>query len=205
MNVTPWALNVPLSLNLSLQLTGVPLNVSIRLQLNLYMKRVSAITETGKISEVVMPMIWFEESGSIDGPILSTFHTNLVVLPAVMEYMQYGFIALGVAIVLIAALVHHRVKVGRIPPLLLSVPPLSSSSSVPPLSSSSSVPPLSSLFLLCSSSLLLLLCSSSLLLCSSSSLLLSPPLFLLSPPVFLLSPPVFLLFLLCFIRSSCSP
>jgi len=51
------------------------------------------------------------QSGSIDGPILSTFYTNLVVLPAVMEYMQYGFIALGVAIVIIAALVHHGVKV----------------------------------------------------------------------------------------------
>uniref|UniRef100_A0A4W6F2A6 Scavenger receptor class B member 1 n=1 Tax=Lates calcarifer TaxID=8187 RepID=A0A4W6F2A6_LATCA len=93
--------------------TGVPLNVSIRLQLNLYMKRVSGITETGKISEVVMPMIWFEESGYIDGPILTTFHTNLVVLPAVMEYMQYGFIALGLATILIAALVHHRAKMEK--------------------------------------------------------------------------------------------
>uniref|UniRef100_A0A3Q3GRY4 Scavenger receptor class B member 1 n=1 Tax=Labrus bergylta TaxID=56723 RepID=A0A3Q3GRY4_9LABR len=91
--------------------TGVPLNVSIRLQLNLYMKKVSAITETGKISEVVMPMIWFEESGYIDGPILTTFHTNLVILPAVMEYMQYGFIALGLATILIASLVYHKVKV----------------------------------------------------------------------------------------------
>lgn len=91
-------------------LTGVPLNVSIRLQLNLYMKRVSGITETGKISEVVMPMIWFEESGFIDGPILTTFHTNLVVLPMVMEFMQYGFIALGLATLIIAALVHHKVK-----------------------------------------------------------------------------------------------
>ncbi|XP_049909206.1 scavenger receptor class B member 1 isoform X4 [Epinephelus moara] len=91
-------------------LTGVPLNVSIRLQLNLYMKKVSAITETGKISEVVMPMIWFEERGYIDGPILTTFHTNLVVLPAVMEYMQYGFIALGLATIVIAALMHHRLK-----------------------------------------------------------------------------------------------
>ncbi|XP_068562463.1 scavenger receptor class B member 1 isoform X2 [Cebidichthys violaceus] len=94
-------------------LTGVPLNVSIRLQLNLYMKRVSAITETGKIAEVVMPMIWFEESGYIDGPILTTFHTNLVVLPAVMDYMQYGFIALGLATILIASLVHHKVKVSN--------------------------------------------------------------------------------------------
>ncbi|XP_049909205.1 scavenger receptor class B member 1 isoform X3 [Epinephelus moara] len=94
-------------------LTGVPLNVSIRLQLNLYMKKVSAITETGKISEVVMPMIWFEERGYIDGPILTTFHTNLVVLPAVMEYMQYGFIALGLATIVIAALMHHRLKRSR--------------------------------------------------------------------------------------------
>ncbi|XP_033502782.1 scavenger receptor class B member 1 isoform X2 [Epinephelus lanceolatus] len=94
-------------------LTGVPLNVSIRLQLNLYMKKVSAITETGKISEVVMPMIWFEERGYIDGPILTTFHTNLVVLPAVMEYMQYGFITLGLATIVIAALMHHRLKRSR--------------------------------------------------------------------------------------------
>ncbi|XP_028457450.1 scavenger receptor class B member 1 isoform X1 [Perca flavescens] len=94
-------------------LTGVPLNVSIRLQLNLYMKRVSGITETGKISEVVMPMIWFEESGYIDGPILTNFHTNLVILPSVMEYMQYGFITLGLVTIVIAALVHHKVKRSR--------------------------------------------------------------------------------------------
>ncbi|XP_058473348.1 scavenger receptor class B member 1 isoform X1 [Solea solea] len=93
--------------------TGVPLNVSIRLQLNLYMKKVSGITETGKISEVVMPMIWFEESGYIDGPILTTFHTNLVILPAVMEYMQYGFIALGLVTIIIAFLVHHRARRSR--------------------------------------------------------------------------------------------
>ncbi|KAG7233606.1 hypothetical protein INR49_006804 [Caranx melampygus] len=90
--------------------TGVPLNVSIRLQLNLYLKQVGGITETGKISEVVMPMLWFEESGYIDGPILNTFHTNLVVLPAVMEYMQYGFIALGLVTITIAVFVYHRVK-----------------------------------------------------------------------------------------------
>ncbi|XP_068191374.1 scavenger receptor class B member 1 isoform X1 [Antennarius striatus] len=90
--------------------TGVPLNVSIRLQLNLYMKKVSGITETGKISEVVMPMLWFEERGYIDGPVLTTFHTSLVVLPAVMEYMQYGFIALGLVMVVVAAMVYNKVK-----------------------------------------------------------------------------------------------
>ncbi|XP_061656345.1 scavenger receptor class B member 1 isoform X2 [Phyllopteryx taeniolatus] len=88
--------------------TGVPLNVSIRLQLNLYIKRVSGITETGKIPETIMPMIWFEESGYIDGPILRTFYTNLVVLPGVMEVMQYGFIALGIVTIVVAALVRRR-------------------------------------------------------------------------------------------------
>ncbi|XP_013883578.1 scavenger receptor class B member 1 isoform X2 [Austrofundulus limnaeus] len=91
-------------------LTGVPLNVSVRLQLNLYMKSVSGFTETGKISEVVMPMLWFEEKGYIDGPALTTFHTNLVVLPAVMEYMQYIFIALGLATIIVASLVHYKAK-----------------------------------------------------------------------------------------------
>ncbi|KAM9793685.1 scavenger receptor class B member 1 isoform X2 [Syngnathus typhle] len=88
--------------------TGVPLNVSIRLQLNLYVKRVSGITETGKIPETVMPMIWFEESGYMDGPVLDTFHTNLVVLPAVMEVTQYGFITLGLVTAAVAAVVWHR-------------------------------------------------------------------------------------------------
>lgn len=89
-------------------LTGVPLNVTIRLQLNLYMKKVKGFEQTGSMAEVVMPMIWFGESGYIDGPILQTFRTNLVVLPLVMEYMQYGFIALGLATILIAAFVYHR-------------------------------------------------------------------------------------------------
>ncbi|XP_024237725.1 scavenger receptor class B member 1 isoform X2 [Oncorhynchus tshawytscha] len=88
--------------------TGVPLNVSIRLQLNLYMKKVSGITETGKISEVMMPMMWFEENGYIDGEILTTFHTNLVLLPMVMVYMQYCFIVLGLATILGVVLLYYR-------------------------------------------------------------------------------------------------
>ncbi|KAJ8400061.1 hypothetical protein AAFF_G00401000 [Aldrovandia affinis] len=75
--------------------TGIPMNVSIRLQLNLLIKTVEGIDETGKIAEAIMPMLWFGESGYLDGPVLDTFYTNLVVLPVVMEYMQYIFIGLG--------------------------------------------------------------------------------------------------------------
>ncbi|KAK6316205.1 hypothetical protein J4Q44_G00137290 [Coregonus suidteri] len=69
-----------------------------------------SLRETGKISEVMMPMIWFEESGYIDGEILTTFHTNLVILPMVMVYMQYCFIGLGLATILGAVLLRYREK-----------------------------------------------------------------------------------------------
>lgn len=63
-------------------------------------------------SQCLLPPL---QRGYIDGPVLNTFHTNLVVLPAVMEYMQYGMIALGLATIIIAAFVRYRVKV-RLPP-----------------------------------------------------------------------------------------
>ncbi|XP_066507373.1 scavenger receptor class B member 1 isoform X2 [Hoplias malabaricus] len=83
--------------------TGIPMNVSIKLQLNLLIKRVPGITQTGKIAEVVMPMIWFGESGYIDGPVLATFRTNLVIMPLVMKYMQYIFIGFGLGCIIGAA------------------------------------------------------------------------------------------------------
>lgn len=97
--------------------TGVPLNVSIRLQLNLYLKTVPGITETGKISEVVMPLLWFEERGYIDGPIVNTFYTSLVVLPVVMEVMQYGFIVLGLVTIVISIVVLRRQKATQNEPI----------------------------------------------------------------------------------------
>lgn len=54
-----------------------------------------------------------QQSGYIDGPVLNTFRTNLVVLPTVMEYMQYLLIALGLVTVVVASVVHHKVKVWR--------------------------------------------------------------------------------------------
>ncbi|XP_076842650.1 scavenger receptor class B member 1 isoform X3 [Brachyhypopomus gauderio] len=75
--------------------TGIPMNVSVKLQLSLFIKQVPGITETGNIAEVVMPMIWFEERGNIDGPMLNMFRMNLVTLPMVMEYAQYILIGFG--------------------------------------------------------------------------------------------------------------
>ncbi|XP_026876691.2 scavenger receptor class B member 1 isoform X2 [Electrophorus electricus] len=80
--------------------TGIPMNVSVKLQLNLLIKEVEGIMQTGRIAEVVMPMIWFEESGHIDGPVLSVFRMNLVTLPMVLECVQYILVGLGLVCIL---------------------------------------------------------------------------------------------------------
>lgn len=51
------------------------------------------------------------QNGYIDGPIVNTFRTNLVVLPTVLEYLQYILIGLGLATIIIAAVVYRKVKV----------------------------------------------------------------------------------------------
>ncbi|EMP26516.1 Scavenger receptor class B member 1 [Chelonia mydas] len=82
--------------------TGIPMNCSIKLQLSLYMKKVSGISQTGQIKPVVLPILWFAESGAIEGSVLKQFYTNLVLIPSVLEYVQYICIGLGVALIVAA-------------------------------------------------------------------------------------------------------
>lgn len=42
----------------------------------------------------------FLQSGYIDGPILSTFRMNLVILPMILEYAQYTLIGLGLGCII---------------------------------------------------------------------------------------------------------
>ncbi|OXB58758.1 hypothetical protein ASZ78_012354 [Callipepla squamata] len=85
-------------------MTGIPMNCSIKLQLNQYMKQVSGILQTGKIQPVVMPLLWFAESGYIDGSVLSQFYTNLVLIPSILDYLQYIFLGLSIPLIISAAL-----------------------------------------------------------------------------------------------------
>ncbi|NWW87843.1 SCRB1 protein, partial [Rhynochetos jubatus] len=84
-------------------MTGIPMNCSIKLQLNLYIKHVSGIMQTENIKPVVLPLLWFAESGSIEGPVLNQFYTNLVLIPSLLDYLQYIFIGLSVLLIISAA------------------------------------------------------------------------------------------------------
>uniref|UniRef100_A0A8C6YAP5 Scavenger receptor class B member 1 n=1 Tax=Naja naja TaxID=35670 RepID=A0A8C6YAP5_NAJNA len=42
-------------------LTGIPMNCSVQIQLNLFIKHVSGIWQTGQVKPMVLPMLWFSE------------------------------------------------------------------------------------------------------------------------------------------------
>ncbi|XP_062038032.1 scavenger receptor class B member 1 isoform X1 [Lepus europaeus] len=86
--------------------TGIPMNCSVKLQLSLYMKAIRGIGQTGKIEPVVLPLMWFGESGAMEGETLSTFYTQLVLLPNVLQYAQYVLLALG-CVLLLAPVVYQ--------------------------------------------------------------------------------------------------
>ncbi|NXS52189.1 SCRB1 protein, partial [Brachypteracias leptosomus] len=84
-------------------MTGIPMSCSIKLQLNLYIKHVSHISQTGNIKPVVLPLLWFSESGSIEGSVLQQFYNNLVLIPSLLDYLQYILLGLSVPLIISAA------------------------------------------------------------------------------------------------------
>ncbi|XP_040272159.1 scavenger receptor class B member 1 isoform X2 [Bufo bufo] len=91
-------------------LTGIPMNCSIKMQLSLLTMGVSGITQIGNIKPVIFPILWFSESGYLDGPVYHTYYNTLIVLPAVLDYLQYIFIALGLFFILVSAVLAFAKK-----------------------------------------------------------------------------------------------
>nr|XP_060641560.1 scavenger receptor class B member 1 isoform X1 [Anolis sagrei ordinatus] len=91
-------------------MTGIPMKCSIKLQLNIFMKQVSGILQTGRVKPVVLPLIWFAESGEIEGGVLHDFYISLVLLPTVLGYAQYCLVALGGVLLIVAAFLGLKSK-----------------------------------------------------------------------------------------------
>ncbi|XP_013928636.1 PREDICTED: scavenger receptor class B member 1 [Thamnophis sirtalis] len=91
-------------------LTGIPMNCSVKIQLNLFIKHVSGIWQTGQIKPVVLPLIWFSESGEIVGDVLDDYYTHLITIPSLLEYLKFCLMGLGGLLLLAAGLVGLRTK-----------------------------------------------------------------------------------------------
>uniref|UniRef100_A0A2K6EWT2 Scavenger receptor class B member 1 n=1 Tax=Propithecus coquereli TaxID=379532 RepID=A0A2K6EWT2_PROCO len=88
--------------------TGIPMNCSVKLQLSLYIKAVKGIGQTGSIEPVVLPLLWFGESGAMEGEPLNAFYRQLVLMPKVLHYAQYVLLGLGCALLLIPVVYQVR-------------------------------------------------------------------------------------------------
>ncbi|XP_011380204.1 scavenger receptor class B member 1 [Pteropus vampyrus] len=88
--------------------TGIPMNCSVKLQLSLYIKAIRGIGQTGQIKPVVLPLLWFEERGAMEGQTLETFYTQLVLMPKVLHYAQYVLLAVGCVLLLIPIIYQIR-------------------------------------------------------------------------------------------------
>ncbi|KAM5238987.1 scavenger receptor class B member 1 isoform 2-T2 [Ctenodactylus gundi] len=88
--------------------TGIPMNCSVKLQLSLYIKSIRGIGQTGKIQPVVLPLLWFGQSGAMEGETLHTFYMQLVLMPKILHYAQYVLLALGGALLLIPVVYQVR-------------------------------------------------------------------------------------------------
>ncbi|OCT98363.1 scavenger receptor class B member 1 isoform X1 [Xenopus laevis] len=83
-------------------LTGIPMNCSIKMQLNMMAKSVSGIMQTGQIKPVILPVLWFAESGYLDGPVYNTYYNILILLPTLLDYLQYVLIGIGLCFITVA-------------------------------------------------------------------------------------------------------
>ncbi|XP_051017391.1 scavenger receptor class B member 1 isoform X2 [Acomys russatus] len=88
--------------------TGIPMNCSVKLQMSLYIKSVKGIGQTGKIKPVVLPIVWFEQSGTMGGEPLNTFYTQLVLMPQILHYAQYVLLGLGGLLLLVPIIYQLR-------------------------------------------------------------------------------------------------
>ncbi|XP_036278870.1 scavenger receptor class B member 1 isoform X1 [Pipistrellus kuhlii] len=90
--------------------TGIPMNCSVKLQVSLYMKAIQGIGQTRQIAPVVMPLVWFEERGSMEGEPLQAFYRQLVLLPKALHYGQFVLLALGGLLLLVPIVYQIRTQ-----------------------------------------------------------------------------------------------
>ncbi|KAG8146375.1 hypothetical protein E2320_012723 [Naja naja] len=91
-------------------LTGIPMNCSVQIQLNLFIKHVSGIWQTGQVKPMVLPMLWFSEAAEIQGEILHDYYLYLITIPSLLEYLKFSLMGLGGLLLLAASLVGLRSK-----------------------------------------------------------------------------------------------
>ncbi|KAL3880575.1 hypothetical protein ACJMK2_032806 [Sinanodonta woodiana] len=90
--------------------TGAALNVAKRLQVNILIQNVSFITSTEKLHKMYFPILWLNESAAITDKLADDFKKSVLTPMKILQGVEYGLIALGGFIAILALLLLFFLK-----------------------------------------------------------------------------------------------
>ncbi|XP_037070531.1 protein croquemort-like [Pollicipes pollicipes] len=85
-------------------LTGVPLSVRARFQINMLLKPNSDVTILYDVPTVYLPMLWFDNAVDTTPDIAAQFVTIVETVPTIMSASSFALLGLGAALLVCAAL-----------------------------------------------------------------------------------------------------
>ncbi len=95
---------------------GVILSNHIRLQVNVLIESVKDVTETASVPKAYVPVMWFQESATLDSDTTTLFRNDIILPMEICHDVEIGLICLGAVLVLIAMIIFCRImsnKKGR--------------------------------------------------------------------------------------------
>ncbi|UJR36346.1 hypothetical protein I4U23_029073 [Adineta vaga] len=93
-------------------LTGIVMNGSRRLQININVVNDSTISAVSRVKPLVFPMLWVDEHAEIDQPSADKFHQKVTTPIMLVNVIKYVLLGVGIALVIgaIALLAYERHK-----------------------------------------------------------------------------------------------
>ncbi len=84
---------------------GVVLSNDIRLQVNVLIESVKDVTETASVPKVYVPVMWFQESATLDSGTTALFRNDIILPMEICHDVEIALICLGGVLVLIAMII----------------------------------------------------------------------------------------------------
>lgn len=92
-------------------MTGIPMDVAKRLQVNLYIEKVKFVLPSSRIDKQVLPVLWIDENAQLTEAVANKFHQEVQLPLEIAAGVQYGLIAFGVFLLLFTLLLILRTVV----------------------------------------------------------------------------------------------
>jgi len=90
--------------------TGLPLNLQKKLQINIAIEPISGYLDIDNIPELILPVMWLNESALIDDGNAQVLRWELVIPVIVAHSIAYGLMVLGPLLIVIVVLINLKAR-----------------------------------------------------------------------------------------------